>query len=169
MKQEEILKIIELKQEQLECEKVQHDLENELSQLESNEIVKRYFSLIQEIKDISYLILRKSTLANYIDKADCRNREHNGVLLYKGRQIGDCKICICLNCKKEIDVRKQDADKKRILDLNLSYSEEMISNIIEKYHLLRDCYYKYPNILKEHENKDRIIYKVMKKRYDTKK
>ena len=44
---------------------------------------------------------------------------------------------------------------------------DIINNANREYHLLKERYYKYPEILKKTEKQDEIIYKVMRKRYET--
>lgn len=114
-----------------------------------------------------------------IERNDCIENGHRVLLClgidrdeYEGRSYYEC---ICLNCGSKTEIPKGNMEAYRIID-GRNYVKEsniLVLDIIDqakdKYHLLKDCYYKYPEILKEEEKQDKIIYKAMRKRYETSK
>lgn len=169
MNNDKLVKIIELK---IAIEKVttkKEELEIKIQELANSEIIKSYLEIIDEIEKMDEFIQSKNKLIAYIDKSDCRNNNHSG-LLYLAPFCNSIR-CLCLNCGKEVYIKtdNEDLEKNYILNFRnfFEYPDliKIIPELTEKYHLLRDCYYKYPRILKETENKDKMIYKAMLKKY----
>lgn len=116
-----------------------------------------------------------------IDKTlyeECKNNDHP-VLLFLGLDRDDWEgrssyVCHCLNCGKNFEYPTGDKGTYQILEGNFDRKSpietfEAINSATNEYQLFRDCYYKYPKVLKEKEHSNRIIYKAMKKRYEANK
>lgn len=82
---------------------------------------------------------------------------------------------VCLNCGERITLLKGNMEQYFMLNGKESFLSYFPfqwiiarDKLMKEYHSLQECYEKNPEILKETDKKPKMIYKVIRKRYETK-
>jgi len=131
--QKSALKILNMELKQREYLVAQDEIEKQIRNLEEREIIKRYLSLINELRKTTTQMESNEKIINYLDNNQCN---HNGILL----SLGDDELyeCICLNCGRIIEVDLNKVNPYDILKLDIEYDEiiKLAPQIIESYHQL---------------------------------
>lgn len=144
----------------------------EVDDLAQDEKVKRYIELREKATFINNEIKSCDTQITEIYREECRNQDHPVVLFlgadkdyHEGRTYYEG---YCLSCNKKVTYPKGNMEYYRMLELRDGVTNifEIMENATREYRLFRDCYYKYPGVLKDTKHADRIIYKAMRKRHE---
>lgn len=177
MKNDELIKIRILQKRIDDNRKIQMSLETKIQELMSDENVKKYIQLTEEYADFDDDMELFHSEILKIEKKECLEDGHRVLFCfdtvnydYEGKRYYYCQ---CLNCGEQVKTNIGNLERYRIIDGRnyVNVADQLVLDIINnanrEYHLLKERYYKYPEILKETEKQDEIIYKVMRKRYET--
>lgn len=150
----------------------QNEIKKRMQELGIDEKVKEYIKLTNKNNKIVSEYNSFSRQITTLHRRECENQGHPVVLFlgttrdeYEGRIYYEG---YCLNCEQRLTYPKANMEYYRMLNLKdgVVNIHEMIDKATEEYRLFRDCYYKYPGVLKDTEHSNRIIYKAMRKRYE---
>lgn len=153
----------------------QETLKSKIENLKNNK-TKEY----RQIADQYALLSRKLNKLEENLKKYCGNNLHNEVLLFLGYEKDDYEgrtymSAVCLNCGERIMLLKGNMEQYFMLNGKESFPSYfpfqwtiVRDKLMKEYHSLQECYEKNPEILKETDKKPKMIYKVMRKRYETK-
>lgn len=157
-----------------EFNELRNEVSRKMEDLSNDENVKKYIELMEKRNLIDKELESCSRQITTLHKEDCKNQEHPVVLFlgvdrdeYEGRAYYEG---YCLNCEQHLTYPKGNMECYRMLDLKDGITNifEIMETATKEYRLFRDCYYKYPRVLKDTEHSNRIIYKAMKKRHEAK-
>lgn len=162
----------------IELKEVKRNIEllnTEMAKLKDDTNVAKYILLVEKCDDFNDSIYFLTSQIRDLERKECFN-EHRVLFCtslsnidYEGKSYYNCR---CLNCGEKMEVTFGNMEAHRIIDGRRYIREnnilvhDILNQATKKYHLLRDCYDQYPEILKENEKKDEMIYKVMRKKYE---
>lgn len=137
---------------------------------QAEDIKKIYDDLMDKVYDFDTDINDINNKITELEK--CKHGDCCAEFCYKNfGQTNYRSYCLCcgssiLGIRENLELHKVIDGREYVKNSRLNVSE-IIEKAKEEYHLLRDCYYKYPGVLDD-KKLDTTIYKVMQKRYKNK-